>query len=100
MSVRGDTEAGPALSFRDRLFGQIESERYRQDRKYGAQHDSLHVPLDWARIICDLAIKAAEEDQSAPWSETVAEREIIKVAATAIAWIEARSRESEHQEEA
>lgn len=77
---------------REHLFAQIDRERTAQDQQWGGiEHDRTHCPLDWARIICRLVINAAEEDQSADWADSLAQQEIIKVATTAIAWIEARS---------
>lgn len=88
--TNGRTMMTTTMTYRDLIDVQIEAELQRQRHQWGAEHDAQHSPLEWARLICEYAIKAAEEDQAGPWDETQGHREIVKVAALAIAWMMAR----------
>ena len=62
------------------LLLKINTERWRQDQKWGTEHDAGHSDDDWREIIRRLCHEA--------WAEPT-EANIIKIAATAVAWVEA-----------
>jgi hypothetical protein len=68
------------------IYDEIQTERQRQDVKWGgASHDDTHIANDWANYIIDHAKAACVSDFRT---------EMIKVAALAVAAIEAADRSS------
>lgn len=65
------------------IFDEVNTERNRQDRKWGGkQHDSQHGVDDWVGYIYEHAQRALDRD------EQVTRKQLVRVAALAVAALE------------
>ena len=90
--IHGDEFAGPGSIFtpEDGAVQHVKSERIRQDKIYGWEHDSKHTDEDWAAIIQERLEKLQEAQAEAqrsgiPYPVT---RRAIELAAVSSAYLE------------
>lgn len=76
------------------VYDEIKAERFNQDEQHGGQpHDDAHVQEDWCEFILDHAERAQCKIELAPGFR----KEMVKVAALAVAAIESFDRKKARQ---
>lgn len=76
------------------IYDEIKAERTQQDAKYGGpSHDDTHVTEDWTRYIHEHAARTVSSD------DEKVRRQLIRVAALAVAAVESMDRIGPHEVE-
>lgn len=71
-----------------KIFNVIEKEREYQDKKWGTKFDDKNTPNDWVAYMTNYLGKSV----TLPWNEETFKKNIIKVAALAVAALESLDR--------